>query len=158
MSDIEIPRAAVERNRAWIEAITASLAKRGGRDLSRKAMRDAGRRCAVQILEKVIKHYGRAPRSVDELIEAINKRRVEVLGKSNLWTRDGNSARFRLTDCGCDLVEAGLAEPNPVFCLCSAGMFEALFASVCRGEVRTEIVKAIGCGDDCCEFTVHFEG
>lgn len=54
-------------------------------------------------------------------------------------------------------MEAGLAEPNPVFCLCSSGMFENLFAPFCRGTVRTEIVKAIGLGDECCEFIVHFD-
>jgi hypothetical protein len=36
-------------------------------------------------------------------------------------------------------------------------MFENLFTPFCRGTVRTEIVKAIGLGDECCEFVVYFD-
>jgi hypothetical protein len=154
---VEISVAAVERNKAWIEAVTSTLKNSGDSELSRLAMRNAGKKCAVQLLEKIVAHFGRKPQSVDEFIEAINKRRKEVLRASNLWEREGNRAYFRLDKCGCDLVEAGLAEPNPVFCLCSSGMFENLFAPFCRGTVRTEIVKAIGLGDECCEFVVHFD-
>jgi hypothetical protein len=120
-------------------------------------MRNAGKKCAAQLLAKIVAHYGREPQSVDELIEAINKRRKEILRESSLWEREGNRAYFRLAQCGCDLVEAGLADPNPVFCLCSAGMFENLFAPYWRGTVRTEIVKAIGLGDEYCEFVVSFD-
>ncbi len=154
---IEISNAAVERNKAWIEAVTSTLNANGDPELSRLAMRNAGKKCASQLLEKIVAHYGRQPQSVDEFIEVINKRRKEILGASNLWQREGNKAHFRIDKCGCDLVEAGLAKPNPVFCLCSAGMFENLFTPFCRGIVRTEIVKAIGFGDDCCEFIVHFD-
>ena len=154
---VEIPVAAVERNKAWIEAVTRTLKDRGDPELSRLAMRNAGKRCASQLLAKIVAHYGREPLSVDELIEAINKRRKEVLKASNLWEREGDKAYFRLDECGCDLVEAGLAEPNPVFCLCSSGMFESVFAPFWQGTVRTEIVKAIGLGDGCCEFIVHFD-
>jgi hypothetical protein len=52
-------------------------------------MRNAGKKCATQLLEKIVAHFGRGPQSVDELIEAINKRRKEVLGASNLWEREG---------------------------------------------------------------------
>jgi hypothetical protein len=61
-----------------------------------------------------------------------------------------------LEKCSCDLVESGLAEPNPYFCCCSAGMLEGLFMPFSNGSVKTEIIKAIGLGDDCCEFIVHF--
>jgi hypothetical protein len=120
-------------------------------------MRDAGKKCADQLLEKIVLHFGRTPNSIDEIIEAINKRRKEVLNTPNLWDRKGDTAHFRLDKCGCDLVEAGLAEPNPIFCLCSAGMFENLFVPFCKGTVKTEIIQAIGLGDECCEFVVHFD-
>jgi len=156
MSKTAIPTAAVERNRAWIAAVTNALKTRGDSDFSRVVMRDAGKKCADQLLEKIVIHFGRTPQSIDELIEAINKRRKEVLNASNLWDRKGNTAHFKLDKCGCDLVEAGLAEPNPTFCLCSAGMFENLFAPFCQETVETEIIQAIGMGDECCEFIVHF--
>ena len=156
MSETKIPNAAVERNRVWIKAVTDSLDLRGDLSLSRSTMRDAGKQCAAQLLEKTIAHFGRRPESVDELIEAINKRRKGELNASTFWTRLGNTAHFTLDTCGCDMVQAGLAEPHPVFCLCSAGMFESLFTPFCKGPVKTETVKAIGKGDTCCEFIVHF--
>jgi len=157
MSKKEIPTDAIERNRAWIKAVTNALKTRGDTEFWRIAMRDAGKKCAAQLLEKIVHHFGRTPNSIDEIIEAINKRRKEVLNAPNLWGRKGDTAHFKLDKCGCDLVEAGLAEPNPVFCLCSAGMFENLFAPFCKGTVKAEIVQAIGLGDECCEFVVHFD-
>ncbi len=156
MAKTEIPIAAIERNRAWIEAVTNSLGKRNDLELLRDTMRDTGKKCAAQLLEKTIDHFGRTPKSVDELIEAINKRRRDILKASTFWIREGNKAHFELEKCSCDLVEAGLAEPNPNFCLCSAGMFESLFVPYCQGTVKTEIIKAIGMGDECCKFIVHF--
>jgi hypothetical protein len=153
----EISAAAVERNRAWIEAVTNTLQASENSELGRLAMKNAGKKCADQLLAKIVAHFGHRPRSIDELVKAINKRRIELLGKTNLWEKKGNEARFRLDKCGCDLVEAGLAEPNPVFCLCSSGMFESLFAPFHQGIVKVELVKAIGLGDECCDFVVHFE-
>jgi predicted hydrocarbon binding protein len=157
MSKTEIPKAAIERNKAWIEAITKSLRKRKDIDLLRATMKDAGKKCADQLLEMTINHFGRNPKSVDELIAAINKRRRDVLKAKTFWVRDGNKAHFKLEKCSCDLVEAGLAEPNPNFCLCSFGMFETVFSHACKGPVQAEIVKAIGMGDEYCEFVVRFE-
>jgi len=33
---------------------------------------------------------------------------------------------------------------------------ESLFSAVCQGPVSVEVVKAIGFGDDVCEFYVSF--
>lgn len=157
MSRIEIHKTAIERNKAWIKAVTESLGNRKNFDLLKATMKDAGGKCADQLLKMIIEHYGQDPKSVDELIAAINKRRHDVLHASTFWGRDGNKAHFKLEKCSCDLVEAGLAEPNPNFCLCSSGMFERVFSHVCKGPVHAEIIKAIGMGDEYCEFIVHFE-
>jgi predicted hydrocarbon binding protein len=158
MTKKEIPQAAIDRNKAWIEAVTKSLGgERKDNDLLKTTMKDAGRSCATQLLEMTIKHFGRDPKTVDELITAINKRRRDVLKAKTFWVRDGNKAYFKLEKCSCDLVEAGLAAPNSYFCLCSAGMFESVFAHVCKGSVQAEIVKSIGMGDGYCEFIVRFE-
>jgi predicted ArsR family transcriptional regulator len=152
-----VPVAAVERSRAWIDGVTRALGEQGGEELARRVMACGGAACAAQLRAKIIAHHGRKPASVDEALEAINRRRVEVLGMTNLWRRQGNRLYFELDRCGCDLVEAGLAEPNPVYCLCSATMFEQLFAPFWEGTVRTEIMKAIGRGDATCEFVVHLQ-
>lgn len=153
----EIPQAAIDRNKGWIDAVTKSLGQRNGTTLIRETMKDTGKKCASQLLEMTLDHFGRAPETVDELIDAINKRRREVLKARAFWVREGDAARFKLEKCSCDLVEAGLAEPNPYFCLCSAGMFESVFSSVCMGPVKAEIMKSIGMGDDHCEFVVTFK-
>jgi hypothetical protein len=157
VSNSEIPQTAIERNRAWIKAVTGSLGQMNNTAFLRSTMRAAGKQCASQLMEVTVDHFGRTPASVDELIEAINKRRRELLKASTFWIRDGNKAHFTLATCSCDLVDAGLAEPDPNYCLCSAGMFESIFATVCKGSVKTDIIKAIGMGDDCCQFVVHFD-
>ena len=154
---VEIPVAAVERNKVWIEAVTSTLKQNEDSEFPQCVMKEAGKQCATQLLEKIIAHFGRRPRSVDEFIEAINLRRKEVLHDPNLWEGDGNTAHFKLDTCWCDLVQASLAEPNAIFGMCSSGMFEHLFQPFCQGTVRTEIVKSIGLGNECCEFIVHFE-
>ena len=156
MQGKNVPEAAVARNKAWITAVTQSLAERGDAELLQGVMKDAGRRCAAQLLEMTIAHYGKALRNVDELIEAINKRREEVLRATTFWTREGDTALFQLEQCSCDMVQAGLAEPNPHFCNCSAGMFAQIFSHVCTGPVSVDILKSIGRGDDHCEFVIHF--
>ncbi len=155
MNGKEIPIAALERNRAWIKTITDSLGKRNDLKLLKCTMRDTGSKCASQLLEKTIEHFGRRPKTVDELIEAVNKRRRDILKATTFFVRKGNNIHFKLVKCSCDLVESGLAEPSPNFCLCSAGMLEGLFMPFCDGYVKTEIIKAIGLGDDYCEFIIH---
>ncbi len=157
MSNKEISQSAIERNRAWIKGVCTALNELRDEKICQYTMKSAGKECAEQILEKTISHFGKEPKSVYELIEAINKRRREVLNASTFWTIDGNQAHFILKQCGCDLVEEGLAEPNPTFCLCSAGMFENVFRPFHHGGVRAEIKKAIGMHDDYCEFIIHFE-
>lgn len=157
MTKVEIPLTAVERNRVWIDAVTKTMKQSKDPKFPRVVMREAGKQCAAQLRKKIIDHYGRTPQSVDEFIEAMNMRRQDELHSTNLWERDGETAHFKLDTCGCDLVEAGLAEPNEIFCMCSAGMFEHLFSSFWHGIVRTEIITSIGMGDDHCEFVVHFE-
>jgi predicted hydrocarbon binding protein len=156
MSKKEIPLAAIQRSQVWIEAVTKSLGNCENKKFAKETMKKAGKSCAMQLLEKTIEYYGKRPANVYELVEAINKRRKEVLHVTNFWTIEGNQAHFRLNECGCDLVQSGLATPNKTFCLCSAGMFENLFQPFCKDTVKVELKKAIGFGDECCEFVVNF--
>lgn len=93
---------------------------------------------------------------MDELLDATNRRRLQRLNLASLWEKQGNKAYLRIDECACILVTAGLAKPNPVHCLCLAGMIESIFPGVCRGPVSVEIVKAVGFGDNVCEFCVKF--
>lgn len=152
-----LPRAALERNVSWIEAVETALADRAGERTTRAILKAAGKQCAQQILKECEQLLGRDPRNVAELLEATNTRRQRQLGLDSMWERERDRAHLKIDECVCTLVKAGLARPNPVHCLCTVGMFEGLFSAVCRGSVDVEVVQTIGNGDDSCEFYVHFK-
>ncbi len=157
MGTREISEVAIERNASWIEAVEKTLADVGDAALTKAVMKAAGKECAQQILKECQEILGKNPATVDELLEATNVRRRKQLKLGGLWERHGNKAHLRIDECGCSLVKAGLARPNPIHCMCTVGMFERIFSAVCQGPVRVEVVKTIGAGDGGCEFTVHFE-
>ena len=157
MAHREIPEAAIERNVAWIEAVEKALTEYGNINLSNHVMKAAGRECAQQILADCEKILGKKPETVDELLDATNKRRRERHHLTSIWERQGNRAHLKIDKCACTLVKAGLAKPNPVHCLCSAGLMEHIFSAVCKGPVNVEVVRTIGQGDDKCEFYVNFQ-
>jgi len=157
MADELISSRALARSQAWIDAMEHAIVDLADEAATAGIMKAAGRPCADQILEACAQIQGRRPETVAELLDATNRRRAECLGLDNQWARDGSSAYLRLDGCNCTLVKAGLAKPNPTHCLCSVGMFEALFSSVCRGSVTVEVLEAVGFGDTCCEFRVEFQ-
>ncbi|MBN1959544.1 MAG: hypothetical protein JW841_01245 [Deltaproteobacteria bacterium] len=95
MSKKAINEAAIERNKAWVTGVTKALSVLDNEDICRYVMKSAGKKCAEQILEKTINYYGTPP-SFDEMIEAINKRRKEVLKADTFWELRGNKAFFTL--------------------------------------------------------------
>ena len=157
MKKTEISEAARDLNVNWIESVEKTLDELGDATLVSQIMKAAGQNCAETILADCEEILGKKPETVDELLEANNRRRLLRLNLDNRWVRKGNRAHLILDECGCTLVKAGLAKPNPVHCLCSAGLWENLFSTVCRGPVRVEIAKAVGFGDNGCEFYVDFE-
>lgn len=157
MDEKNISKNAIERNISWIEAVENAIAANGNEITAKKIMKAAGEKCAQQIFKECEQILGKKPENVDELIETTNIRRKRQLNLDSLWERYGNKAHLKINECGCTLVKAGLAKPNPVHCLCTVGMFESIFSAVCQGPVYVEVIKTIGYGDDVCEFAVHFQ-
>jgi hypothetical protein len=157
MKMTEIQEAARDLNVSWIESVEKAMDELGNPALVSQIMKAAAQKCAEAILADCEEILGKKPETVDELLEGNNRRRLQKLNLDNRWERKGNRAHLILDECGCGLVKAGLAKPNPVHCLCSAGLWENLFSTVCSGSVRVEIAKAVGFGDTTCEFTVYFE-
>ena len=153
----DVPQKAVQLSAAWIESLETCLAKRGDLTLTKEVMKAAGEQCSVQIMDDCRQILGKNPGSEDELLDAMNQRRSQNHHLTSLWEKQGNTAHLILEECNCTLVKAGLVEPNPVHCLCSQGMMETLFSKFCRGQVKVELVKSIGNGNDVCEFIVTFE-
>lgn len=157
MEKKEVPEAAVKRSVTWIAAVEKALAESRDPGVAREVMKAAGYACARQIFADCEEILGRKPETVDELLEATNRRRRQRHNLANLWEKQGNKAHLVIHECACTLVRAGLAEPNPTHCLCSQGMWERLFAEVHKGPITVEMVKTVGFGDDGCEFYVTFE-
>ena len=145
-------------NAAWIEAVENALDAHGNAALTTQVMKAAGQKCAQQILDDYTKMLGKRPETVGELLGATNQRRLQIHNLDSLWEKQSNKAYLIINECGCTRVKAGLAKPNPVHCLCSKGLMESLLSAVCQGPVSAEVVKAIGFGDDVCEFYVNFIG
>jgi predicted hydrocarbon binding protein len=151
-----IPEAAIQRNAAWIEAVEKALADGANPELTRSVMSAAGKKCAGQILADCEAILGKKAETVDELLEATNRRRMQRHNLADLWEKEGNRAHLKIHECACTLVKAGLARPNPTHCLCSVGMMESLFSAVCKGPVSVQLVQAVGMGDEACEFYVDY--
>lgn len=134
MKGKEISEAAIMLNAAWIEAVEKALADRGNMALAKEAMKAAGQKCARRILDDCREILGKQPETVDELLDATNRRRLQRLNLASLWEKQGNKAYLRIDECACTLVTAGLAKPNPVHCLCSAGMIESIFPESAGGR------------------------
>jgi len=157
MKEMKVPEATIKLiNAAWIEAVENALAAHGNTALTIEVMKAAGQKCAQRILDDCREILGKKPETVDELLDATNRRRLQIHHLDSLWERQGSKAHLKINECGCTLVKAGLAKPNPVHCLCSVGLMESIFSAVCQGPVSVEVVKAIGFGDDVCEFYVNF--
>jgi len=156
MKKLEISEAAIKVNAAWIEATENALPAYGSPALAEEVMKAAGQKCAQQILDDCRGIVGKKPETVDELLDATNQRRLQIHNLASVWERQGNKAHLEIDECACTLVKAGLAKPSAVHCLCSIGLMEGIFSAVCRGPVGVEVVKAIGFGDDKCEFYVDF--
>lgn len=155
---VEVSESAVARSIAWIKTVEESIYQFGGDALARKILKCTGNKCAEHIFNDCTEILGRKPETVDELLDAMNRRRYQKLNINSLWERRENKAHLKITgECACTLVKAGLAKPNHIHCLCSQGMMEQIFSYVCKGDVHVEIVNAIGFGNDCCEFIVSFK-
>ena len=158
MKKMEVSEATIRLiNATWIEAVENALAAHGNTALTMEVMKAAGQKCAQQIIDDCGEILGKKPETVDELLDATNRRRLQIHHLDSLWERQGNKAHLKINECACTLVKAGLARPNPVHCLCSVGLMESIFSAVSQGPVSVEVVKAIGFGDEVCEFYVNFK-
>lgn len=77
MKRTEISEAAIKRNIAWIEAVENFLADYGNTTLIKEVMKSAGQKCAQQIFSDCGEILGKDPETVDELLGAMNQRRLQ---------------------------------------------------------------------------------
>ena len=91
---MEIPEPAIKRNITWIEAVENALADNGNTALTKKVMKAAGQKCALQILDDCGEILGKKPETVSELLDATNRRRLERHNQSSVWEKKRQQGLF----------------------------------------------------------------
>jgi predicted hydrocarbon binding protein len=135
--------------RRWLRGLIEGLDACTTEEQRVKILEYCGRGCGEPDLEEVrrIKEEARNP---DHLLQLINER-IKWCGE---WEWEDGRIHSVCATCGCPLVVEGYLERCPTFCLCSRGWVKALFTEALGEEVEVELVRAIGRGDECCEFAV----
>ena len=143
----------INKNKRWVESLHKSIDKLS-EDLKGVIMKQAGTRCASDILALCEEHFGWQIDTIEDLVNSWNILRDSrnLRGK---WKMEGGSVHATFHECGCPLVRSGMIELHPVQCLCSKGMIETVFAKVAKKHVDVVIERSIGNGDDACKFVVR---
>jgi predicted hydrocarbon binding protein len=124
-------------------------------DTQKKVMELCGETCAKAVLFAggqldIASRISQEENDEDELLRRVNQ---EILwcGK---WTRIGNVIKATCEECGCPLVKNNIIQISPTFCYCSRGWMKKIFETVFKRPVEVELTKAIGRGDNMCQFKV----
>jgi len=137
--------------KAWLRGLMATLTARQGVDI----LKACGRACAdsygVQETVAQVLAGLENPDDIDALLQAMNQR--EIAG--GRLRREGDVIIGSYDRCYCPLRGQGLME-SPFFCNCTRGFADRVFETALRRPVKVELRKAIGWGDDECEFVVRF--
>ena len=134
----------------WMATFAEGLRKHDGDELA--AAIECGRWCAalgsVQDARAACASLG-PEASLSDVVTALNERRI---AGGNLRVLDDRIVGTYAT-CPCPTRER-LVTRYPFFCNCTRGWTAAVFEEVLGHPVDVELVRAIGMGDDHCEFVV----
>ena len=148
--EAKVPETGEAIARRWLPAVVEGLAKYADVEQQMNILGLCGQACGKHDLEELSRIKQQA-RDETELLDLINDR-VPWCGT---WVREFDHIRSVCSSCGCPLVREYGLELSPTFCLCSRGWVRATFSQAFDREVEVDLVKAIGRGDDCCEFVVR---
>lgn len=142
----------IDKNRKWIANLHKAIDMLS---VEQKAsiMKQASTSCADDLLKLSESYSGRQINSIKDLVSGWNILR-DSRNLEGRWNFENNIVHGIFYGCGCPLVRTGMIELHPVQCLCSQGMMEIIFSKVAKRAVKVEIKRAIGRGDDVCEFVV----
>jgi hypothetical protein len=144
----------IDKNRKWVAKVHQSIDQL---DKEQKAaiMKQPGLNCAFDLLTLCEGYLGRQIGTITDLVDGWNILR-DPRNLKGRWKLENGIAHGIFGECGCPLVRSGLIELHPVQCLCSQGMTEMIFSRVAKRTAKVAIRRAIGKGDDICEFVVNF--
>lgn len=146
----------IDKNKKWVASLHRSIDQLGEKHKA-AIMKQVGMNCASDLLTLCEGYLGRQIDIFEDLVSGWNILRDSRNLKGN-WKLENGIAHGIFDECGCPLVRSGLIELHPVQCLCSQGMMEMIFSKVSKKDAKVEIRRAIGKGDNVCEFVVSFGG
>jgi hypothetical protein len=138
--------------RRWLPAVIQGLAEYTDEDQQIRILELCGQSCAHYDLQ-MLKELKEVAADQKELLALMN----EHIPWCEEWVWEEGRVHSICKGCGCPMIREGLLELSPVFCLCSRGYVKAIFSEAFGEDVEVELAKAIGRGDDCCEFFVHLD-
>lgn len=136
----------------WLQVLIKGLDESVDEKTKNEIMEKCGKACAIyhgDIDEiKLIKRKG------ENLVDILDWMNQEDLwcGK---WVKEGNAITSVCEKCGCPFVRAEIIKPSPTFCYCSRGWVKSVFELVLKKPVKVELKKAIGRGDEACQFIIQ---
>jgi len=111
--------------------------------------------CVFNYTKLVERILGKRLNSLDDLLTAWNLL-FEIQGRlGSKVEKESDRVHVIFTECGCPFVQRKLLKPSPNHCLCSKAYLEILFKKFLGKRVEVEMKKAIGKGDDVCEFYIY---
>lgn len=136
----------------WLAAVIQGLERYADKDQQVEILELCGQSCAKYDLQD-LKKLKREARDQEELLALIN----EHIPWCGDWVWEKDHVYSTCESCGCPLIRDYHLELSPVFCLCSRGWVQTMFSEAFGEEVEVKLSKAIGRGDECCEFFVYLE-
>lgn len=137
----------------WLESLIESLDESLDEKTKKKVMEKCGKACAIYDGDiEEIKAIKRNSENLEEILDQINQEKLWC-GK---WIKKGNTIYSICKKCGCPFVRSQIIKPSPTFCYCSRGWAKSVFEVILEKPVQVEQKKAIGRGDNICQFIVQF--
>jgi predicted hydrocarbon binding protein len=135
----------------WLKVLIESIDKSVDEKMKKEIMENCGKACAIYHGEideiKLIKRKGE---NLEEILDTMNQEDLWC-GK---WVKKGNTISSICNKCGCPFVRAGIIKPSETFCYCSRGWVKSVFELILEKPVEVELKKAIGRGDEVCQFII----
>jgi len=135
----------------WLKVLMESIDEFVDEKTRKEIMEKCGQACAIYHGEideiKLIKRKGE---NLEKILETMNQENLWC-GK---WVKKGNTISSICNNCGCPFVKAEIIKPSPTFCYCSRGWVKSIFELILEKPVEVELEKAIGRGDEVCQFII----
>lgn len=132
-----------------IQSILAEIEKTCGAEKTAQIMEQCGRQCIPKSYMTRAKAVYAESKNTEDFLDKLNETRI---GGGYLRLEEKKIIGI-YKECYCGLVKK-IKGLSPLYCHCSAGWYEQLFASVFDRPVKVEKIRSIKDGSDHCEFDI----